>query len=183
MDPRVARTRSLLQEALLELARERELDAISVADLADRATVNRSTFYQHYPDKETLLADALDAQAALVGADLSDIDPGALTDAPPEVIVRYTRHLAENAALYRQVFGEPGSPLVTARLRGRIRAMARQACEEFGLDEGDRGVPTEIVAASIAGSLVEMLSAWLEMEPLPPPEQAARWAWRALAGH
>ncbi|MEZ5190283.1 MAG: helix-turn-helix domain-containing protein [Schumannella sp.] len=63
MDPRIARTRRSLQEALLELARERELDDISVGDVAERAGVNRSSFYQHYADKETLLADALDSAA------------------------------------------------------------------------------------------------------------------------
>ena len=47
MDPRIARTRGSLQEALLELARERELDDISVGDVAERAGVNRSSFYQH----------------------------------------------------------------------------------------------------------------------------------------
>ena len=34
LDPRVARTRELLQDALLALARERDLDEISVADIA-----------------------------------------------------------------------------------------------------------------------------------------------------
>ena len=61
MDPRIARTRQSLQQALLALAREESLDAISVADIAARAGVHRSSFYQHYADKETLLADAIDS--------------------------------------------------------------------------------------------------------------------------
>ena len=63
MDPRIARTRQSLQAALFELARERGLDEITVADIAERAGVNRSSFYQHYSDKDTLLADAIDAVA------------------------------------------------------------------------------------------------------------------------
>src|SRR3954447_314289 len=103
VDPRVLRTRRLLQDALLSLAREQSLDEISVADIADRATVNRSTFYQHYPDKETLLADALDAQAALAGADLSGMDPESGPDVdPPEIFVRYAQHVTENVELYRR---------------------------------------------------------------------------------
>ena len=77
LDPRIARTRRVLQAALLDLAREQPLDEITVAEIADRAEVNRSSFYQHYSDKETLLADALDAQAADVGADLSSLDAAA----------------------------------------------------------------------------------------------------------
>lgn len=54
-DPRVRRTRQLLQGALHELMRDKNFDAISVQDIADAATVNRATFYDHYTDKFALL--------------------------------------------------------------------------------------------------------------------------------
>src|SRR3954447_6125925 len=111
VDPRVLRTRRLLQDALLSLAREQSLDSISVADVADRATVNRSTFYQHYPDTDTLLADALDAQAALVGADLTRTVPAPSGDAPPEVLARSAPRGAETVGLSRAALGEHGSPV------------------------------------------------------------------------
>ena len=124
LDPRIARTRRVLQAALLDLAREQPLDEIPVAEIADRAEVNRSSFYQHYSDKETLLADALDAQAADVGADLSSLDAAAEAGdtAPPELVVLYTRHVHAHAALYRLALGEHGSSIAVARLRNRIAA-------------------------------------------------------------
>ena len=136
VDPRVLRTRRLLQDALLSLARERSLDEISVADVADRATVNRSTFYQHYPDTDTLLADALDAQATLVGADLTQIHPGVGTRTPPDVLVRYATHVAENVSLYRSALGEHGSPVAVTRLRRRIAALATEGLELHGAPPG-----------------------------------------------
>jgi AcrR family transcriptional regulator len=54
-DPRILRTRKLLQQALVELMKEKEFDAISVQDIAEAATINRATFYDHYPDKFALL--------------------------------------------------------------------------------------------------------------------------------
>src|ERR1700730_10563629 len=53
-DPRVKRTRQLLQVALVELMAEKNFDAISVQDIAERATVNRATFYDHFADKYEL---------------------------------------------------------------------------------------------------------------------------------
>jgi AcrR family transcriptional regulator len=47
MDPRVRRTRKLLQDALRSLLFERRFSRISVQDIAERATVNRATFYAH----------------------------------------------------------------------------------------------------------------------------------------
>ncbi|QTE29184.1 TetR/AcrR family transcriptional regulator [Pengzhenrongella sicca] len=182
LDPRIARTRSLLQQALLELARERPLETIAVADLADHAGVNRSTFYQHYSDKETLLADALDAQAAAGGADLSELEAAAGGGTPPPLVVRYTRHVAEHAELYRLALGEHGSTIAVARLRRRISAIAARGYALYGQDEAAIGMPIEIAAASVAGSLLGMISAWLESADPVAPEQMALWIWTELSG-
>ena len=55
-DPRVKRTRKLLQDALLELLAEKSFDAITVQDIAERSTINRATFYAHFVDKYDLFA-------------------------------------------------------------------------------------------------------------------------------
>src|SRR6202522_1047052 len=55
VDPRIRRTRLLLQQALGKLLETREFDKVSVQDIAEAATVNRATFYDHYTDKFALL--------------------------------------------------------------------------------------------------------------------------------
>ena len=55
VDPRIRRTRVLLQQALGKLLETKEFDRISVQDIAEAATVNRATFYDHYTDKFALL--------------------------------------------------------------------------------------------------------------------------------
>src|ERR1700755_1000620 len=55
LDPRIRRTRHLLQGALHTLMQTKGFDEISVHDIAEAATVNRATFYDHYTDKFALL--------------------------------------------------------------------------------------------------------------------------------
>ena len=55
-DPRVKRTRKLILDAFQSLLMEKGFHAISVQDIADRATVNRATFYAHFVDKYELFA-------------------------------------------------------------------------------------------------------------------------------
>ena len=55
LDPRIRRTRQLLQGALTSLMQTRSFEEISVQDIAEAATVNRATFYDHYDDKFALL--------------------------------------------------------------------------------------------------------------------------------
>jgi len=54
-DPRVKRTRELLLRAFHELAEEKDMRAISVQDITERATLNRATFYAHFEDKDALM--------------------------------------------------------------------------------------------------------------------------------
>ena len=54
-DPRILRSRRMLMEALASLLTKKEFEDISVQEIADEATLNRATFYLHYPDKNALL--------------------------------------------------------------------------------------------------------------------------------
>jgi AcrR family transcriptional regulator len=42
-------------DALVRLLSKKEFDDISIQEIADEATLNRATFYLHYPDKGALL--------------------------------------------------------------------------------------------------------------------------------
>jgi AcrR family transcriptional regulator len=54
-DPRILRSRRMLMDSMAKLLLQKEFDAISIQDIADEATLNRATFYLHYPDKNALL--------------------------------------------------------------------------------------------------------------------------------
>ncbi|TCS95876.1 TetR/AcrR family transcriptional regulator [Hazenella coriacea] len=54
-DPRVIRTRNLVIDAFLALIKEKDFHSISVRDITEHAMINRSTFYNHFPDKYKLL--------------------------------------------------------------------------------------------------------------------------------
>ncbi|GAA3413335.1 helix-turn-helix domain-containing protein [Streptosporangium vulgare] len=60
-DRRVRRTHTALARALIELVEERDLSRITVADVAERAGVSRSTFYDHYRDVHELAEAACTA--------------------------------------------------------------------------------------------------------------------------
>jgi len=182
LDPRVLRTRRLLQDALLTLARTKAFAEITVADVTDRATVNRSTFYQHYPDTDTLLADALDMQASQFGVDLANIVPNAPADQPPEVMVRYALLLAENLDLYRDALGPHGSAVAVARLHVRFRELILEAMTQIGGTPAVADIPPQILAAAMAGSVIGVFGAWIQLDPLPPADDAARWAWSTVTG-
>jgi AcrR family transcriptional regulator len=54
-DPRIRRSRHMLMESLAKLLTQKSFDDISIQEIAAEATLNRATFYLHYPDKDALL--------------------------------------------------------------------------------------------------------------------------------
>ncbi|MFJ3309523.1 TetR family transcriptional regulator [Streptomyces sp. NPDC086549] len=64
-----AEARRRLQQAALELYRERGFDQTTTAEIAARAGVNERTFFRHFPDKrEVLFGGEADLRAALMQA-------------------------------------------------------------------------------------------------------------------
>ena len=55
LDPRVKRTRQLLEQSFMEIIQEKGFQAVTVQDITERAGVNRATFYAHFADKYALL--------------------------------------------------------------------------------------------------------------------------------
>lgn len=207
MDPRIARTRRSLRDALFSLARERSLDEISVSDIADRAGINRSTYYQHYSDKDTLLAEALDA---VIEDTVAEASASPITEADgTRLLAAYLDHVEQNAALYRKLLGESGSAAIQVRMTSRLQSIIAAALDRAegevcasgsacgvggaGATDGDgpdgadvpgiAGVPTGIVAAAMAGSALATVRAWLDLSPLPPVRTALDWIWAVLKAY
>ena len=59
-DPRVKRTRQLIQDAFVALVGEKGFENVTVQHIAERAPVNRATFYSHYHDKYDLLDKSIE---------------------------------------------------------------------------------------------------------------------------
>jgi AcrR family transcriptional regulator len=61
-DPRILRSRRMLMDSLAKLLTKKDFEDISVQEIADEATLNRATFYLHYPDKSALLQAMTDVR-------------------------------------------------------------------------------------------------------------------------
>ncbi len=62
-------TKAVIGQTFVELCETKELNKISIQELAEKAQINRQTFYYHFPDKKSI--DSLDLQNRC--ADLSNI--------------------------------------------------------------------------------------------------------------
>src|SRR5260221_14035704 len=129
-DLRVRRTQKLLREALIALIEERNFDAITVGEIAERAMVSRAAFYRYYQDKYDLVEKIFAETMTTVVRDIdplrrdviSHFDSQATPDAwlelfgqdaesqsTPEPWAKLFEHFAQSETLYRALLAKRGS--------------------------------------------------------------------------
>ncbi|PWH17199.1 MAG: hypothetical protein DDG60_02850 [Anaerolineae bacterium] len=122
LDPRVKRTRKLIQQAFSELLTEKGFTNITVQDITERAEVNRATFYAHYPDKYALLEENI-AQAfradlekrTLSACHYSPENLRALIETVCEFVARFHEHCKTNESHF--------DSLIEAQVRLQIQTL------------------------------------------------------------
>ncbi|MBE1533833.1 TetR/AcrR family transcriptional regulator [Actinomadura algeriensis] len=181
-DPRVRRTRARLRSAILELAAERDLDAVTISAVAERAEVNRATVYLHYPDIDALVVDAMDDAIGHVARAAALCPRQAEPDRVPEPLAELFAHVAANAAVYRCMLGGQGSARFAARMRERLTAALTERFAAGARPSGPADVPADLHAAYLAGALQGVIIHWITgPHPAPAPEIALPF-WRLFRG-
>jgi AcrR family transcriptional regulator len=155
------------------------LSQISVADVAERAGVSRSTFYDHYRDVHELaeaactgMIDELVEVMTAVGGDPEIGDP-------IEALRSFFTALAEHASLYRSLLGPRGSARVIDHIRCRMAADAlkRSTGKAMVAPDDRHNVP----AAFVAGALVGVATDWLQRGCGHTPSEMAMLTWPLLS--
>jgi AcrR family transcriptional regulator len=167
-DPRIRRTRNLLQEALHKLMQNKSFDDISVQDITEAATVNRATFYDHYTDKYALL-DAMVGRGfhALLADRKVSYDGSCATAAGP--IVRaacdYVSDFHSNQdACRRQTAFEP---LIEAAI---INAIRRVLFSGMAQSASDSALRPEMVATTASWAIYGAVKQWFNTADRPPAD-------------
>jgi AcrR family transcriptional regulator len=166
-DPRILRSRRMLMEALVRLLSQKEFDNISIQEIADEATLNRATFYLHYPDKNALLQAMTDARfrdlIARRGLSFTDCD-GALR----AIALGVCDYLAETTGCPSQLLKMP--------LEGSIIPVVEGIFMEGAAHhEPTPGVDTALLATTAAWAVFGAARRWLQTpDRIPAEEMAAK---------
>lgn len=186
-DRRITRSKRALRGALIALMEERGLDAITVNDLCERADLNRGTFYNHFRDKDALLAmleDEVMADVARLQGRMQDVTLGDMlafrvAGRPMHILVDLFEYLREQSDFLHAVLGPGGDVRFGPRLREAV-------CENLVqniLHEKYRDNPTPFVnyyVAFYASAYLGIIARWVEDGCPESPEAMARIAMRLL---
>lgn len=157
-DPRVIRTKRMLKEALLSLLEENPNPGrLTVQTIAERAELNRATFYLHYRDLEDLIEQMVDeVLQALVGKIYPT--PGEGPSIGNAALVAFLEHIYQHAALFHVMIENKDFRSRLFGMLSEIIAIKRGGSQAKGREQ----VPRDIVAASSLGVVM-----WWIQEGMP----------------
>jgi AcrR family transcriptional regulator len=162
-DPRIARTARACEAAIVELAAERPISQVSVAELANRAGVTRATFYNHYASPLALLIQVLlaDLERAHIDEARRRAEGGhSAAEMLRLSVVDVADHIERFEAVYRLAVDDPADGGVYEALVRHFSEYAVSFIElsaHPGLPTSNYGVIAQFLAHGFAGAI----KAWL----------------------
>ncbi|MGA7125013.1 MAG: TetR/AcrR family transcriptional regulator [Chthoniobacterales bacterium] len=156
LDPRIKRTRQLLHRAFTELLAEKSFEEISVQDIAERSTVNRATFYDHFSDKFALLEDIIAENfQAMICARMA----GSMGTCPESVkqliraVCDFFADLASTCPKHQRQFAPVAESKIKSLLRDFLLVGLRQAIPE--VSKGELDLRATMASWAICGAALE----------------------------
>jgi AcrR family transcriptional regulator len=166
-DPRIVRSRRMFMDALVRLLKKQEFEDISVQEIADEATLNRATFYLHYPDKNALLQ----AMTEVRFRDLIERRAITFTDcngALRAIALGVCDYLAESTSCPTQLARIPLEGSIIPVVEG----MFKEGLAHHGLAPG---VDAALLATTAAWAVFGAARRWFQApNRIPAEEMAAR---------
>lgn len=158
-DPRVLLTRQLIREAFRELLRKKNFDSITINDIAQRATINRATFYAHYEDKYALLEEITE-QAFRDRIPDQVLNARDFTDEICDGLIMMTYHYIMDFYQTCRMDSKPIASLVDEK----IKQLLQQSIENI-LRRGNLHLmedrQTKIISAMTASAIYGAAHSWL----------------------
>lgn len=172
MDPRVRRTRRLLQEALVSLMLEKDFASISIRDITERAEVAYITFFRHYESLDQLLMEVLDQglgelltriETLAKQSDASDLETEG------RLIFEY---IAQKADLFHILFKSQSVTRIRKKVVQNIAVTFQKSC--LPLAQSGNATTTAMLSNHIATSLLALIEWWLNNRMKPTPAEMGK---------
>ena len=154
------RSRRMIRQAFMELLQEKEFSKITVTDIVNRADLNRSTFYAHYPDVRGVIEEIQEellehSMAMLNGDNMKNI----LVD-PLPYLQKISAGLEENIDFYCRIGNTLDARLFLDRFR---RLIAEDLRRREDIPEAIRNAPDLIVNIHFfTGGIMNSYQQWME---------------------
>ncbi len=153
------RSRRMIREAYMALLKEKDLSKITVTDIVNRADINRTTFYAHYPNVRGVTEQIENEIIEKMLEILKEFEFTSFFRNPGPLLLKLGRYLEEDADFYRTLIQAEGSEEFMEKLR---RMFVEHIINDSDIpDDLRRSKMAKIRAGYFAGGIVNLYKQWL----------------------
>ena len=136
-DRRVVKTKKAIRNAFAKLLSEKELDKITMKDIAEEANINRKTLYNYYGGIYQLVDEIGDEVISAFDEAMRDVDFRRAMSEPSTFFRRLTEILLRDMEFYGHLLSMSGNVSLANKIADTVKLKARQAVmNQLNADEG-----------------------------------------------
>ena len=136
-DLRIARTKESIKKAFKELVCELPYEKVTVKAIADRARINRNTFYLHYNCVDDVLAEIQAKHSSEYSAIVSGFDQLKDTD---KLVRSFFEYMEAQDDFFKRVTCDSRFDYIRERMQNRVTKQAAESRPLKGLDQSVRNI-------------------------------------------
>ena len=130
-DRRTLKTRKAIRDAFAELLTEKELSKVTVQEIADKADINRATFYKHYLDVYDLYDRTEEDIIIQIGMLMLQLGEQPAN----KVFTMLIDYVDENRAVFKLIFSPNTKGTLRTKFNKCMEGLFRQiAAEKMNID-------------------------------------------------
>lgn len=178
IDRRLRRTKNAIKSSLLTLMKDKPLSKITISELTEAADVNRKTFYNHYTDLKSVLAE-IENDFLVTIFDIIDRDNIWNDIENPDLFLHRLFHvIEENISLLRLLMESGEHVHLILSFRKRLRELWS---EQIFSEDTD---PTQLTFLMdfVASGVVAILESWIKDPSLMSLNDLSSFAGKIVAG-
>ncbi|MDQ5816889.1 MAG: TetR/AcrR family transcriptional regulator [Actinomycetota bacterium] len=181
IDPRVKRTRDLLVRAFNELVEEKGHSGLTVQEIAERATINRATFYAHFRDQYELFDYVISEAFREEIRRRLPVSPG-FSEENLRVIILAVCDYLEGLNTACSWSDRRFRPLIEARVQGELYELLLGWIEVLQHKTNGKPTPPEVVASVVSWAIFGAGLQWSRNESPRSAEEIADQIFSVIVG-
>ena len=166
-DRRVIKTKKAIKSAFIKLLTERDINDITVSDIAELADINRKTFYNYYAGMHELMDEIENELIGKIDEVLTEFDFTENKDTPYLVFGKLTSVINTDEELFGLLLGAQSNPGLTLKLVEMLKAKTKAVLMKYFKVREDK---LDLMLEFMVPGMVAVYQRWFRSDRSKPLE-------------
>lgn len=179
LDRRTAKTKKAIAIALAKLLSEKEINKITITDIAKEADINRKTFYNYYNSVYEVIDDIENEIVSAFSKSLSEIDMKSDFQKPQIILRVLMEIIRQHADFYGRIFTAGANPNLPDKIAAAITERLKS---EFEARTELDGIKLEIISTYTIAGMAAVYREWFRSGKTIAVEEVSKYCTELMLG-